>query len=76
MASGRIAANRLRQIADCRRAFEVAEDQVLQDGKPEGDDPMLMLIGRVSMRCNDAEKMIIRMLCPSRGVPVLADVGS
>ena len=76
MASGRIAANRLRQIADCRRAFEVTEDQFLQDGKPIGDDPVLMLMGRVSMLCNDSEKLIIRMVRPSRGVPVLADSGN
>jgi hypothetical protein len=37
---------------------------------------MLMLIGRVSMRCNDAEKTIIRMLCPSCGVPVLGNSGN
>jgi hypothetical protein len=76
MASGRIAANRFRQIADCRRAFEVAEGQVLQDGKPEGDNPVLMLMGRVSMLCNDAEKLIIRIVRPSRGVPVLVDSGN
>ena len=52
------------------------EDQFLQDGKPIGDDPVLMLMGRVSMLCNDGEKLIIRMVRPSRGVPVLADSGN
>jgi calcium-translocating P-type ATPase len=32
-----------------------AQGQVLQDGKPAGDDPVLQLMGRVSMLCNDAE---------------------
>ena len=32
-----------------------AEGQVLKDGKPAGDDPVLKLMGRVSMLCNDAE---------------------
>jgi hypothetical protein len=48
----------------------------LQDGKPKGDDPALMFMGNVPMLCNDAEKMIIRMLCPSRGVPVLGNSGN
>jgi hypothetical protein len=76
MASSRIAANCLGQIADCRQAFEIAEGQVLQDGKHEGDDPVLMLMGRVSILCNDVEKLIIRLVRPSRGVPVLADSGN
>jgi len=29
--------------------------QVLNDGKPAGEDPVLTLMGRVSMLCNDAE---------------------
>src|SRR5258708_40183027 len=28
---------------------------VLKDGKPAGEDPVLKLMGRVSMLCNDAE---------------------
>jgi magnesium-transporting ATPase (P-type) len=32
-----------------------AEGQVLKDGKPAGEDPVLKLMGRVSMLCNDAE---------------------
>jgi magnesium-transporting ATPase (P-type) len=32
-----------------------AEGQVLQDGKPAGDDAVLTLMGRVSLLCNDAE---------------------
>jgi magnesium-transporting ATPase (P-type) len=32
-----------------------AEGQVLKDGKPASDDPVLKLLGRVSMLCNDAE---------------------
>ena len=47
----------------------------MQDGKPEGDDPALTLMGRVSMLCNDAEKLIIRIVRPSRSVPFLADSG-
>src|SRR5499433_3446384 len=31
------------------------EGQVLNDGKPAGEDPVLDLMGRVSMLCNDAE---------------------
>ncbi len=31
------------------------EGQVLDDGKPAGEDPVLKLMGRVSMLCNDAE---------------------
>jgi magnesium-transporting ATPase (P-type) len=31
------------------------EGQVLNDGKPAGEDPVLTLMGRVSMLCNDAE---------------------
>src|SRR5499427_8645963 len=31
------------------------EGEVLKDGAPAGDDPVLKLIGRVSMLCNDAE---------------------
>jgi magnesium-transporting ATPase (P-type) len=31
------------------------EGQVKQDGKPAGKDPVLELLGRVSMLCNDAE---------------------
>jgi len=31
------------------------EGQVLRDGKPAAEDPVLMLMGRVSMLCNDAE---------------------
>src|SRR6516162_9779130 len=31
------------------------EGEVLKDGGPAGDDPVLGLIGRVSMLCNDAE---------------------
>jgi magnesium-transporting ATPase (P-type) len=31
------------------------EGQILRDGKPAGDDPVLKLMGRVSMLCNDAE---------------------
>jgi magnesium-transporting ATPase (P-type) len=31
------------------------EGQVLNDGKPAGEDPVLKLMGRVSMLCNDAE---------------------
>ena len=29
--------------------------EVLEDGKPAGEDPVLKLMGRVSMLCNDAE---------------------
>jgi magnesium-transporting ATPase (P-type) len=32
-----------------------AEGQVLKDGKPAGEDPVLKLMGRVSVLCNDAE---------------------
>ena len=32
-----------------------AEGEVLKDGKPAGEDPVLKLMGRVSMLCNDAE---------------------
>src|SRR5262249_30084343 len=32
-----------------------SEGQVLHDGQPAGDDPVLQLIGRVSMLCNDSE---------------------
>src|SRR4029453_7021256 len=32
-----------------------SEDQVLQDGRPAGEDPVLQLMGRVSMLCNDSE---------------------
>jgi magnesium-transporting ATPase (P-type) len=32
-----------------------AEGEVLKDGKPAGPDPVLALMGRVSMLCNDAE---------------------
>lgn len=32
-----------------------AEGQVLQDGQPASNDPVLTLMGRVSMLCNDAE---------------------
>jgi calcium-translocating P-type ATPase len=32
-----------------------AEGQILKDGKTAGDDPVLKLMGRVSMLCNDAE---------------------
>src|SRR3984893_12809525 len=32
-----------------------AEGQVLKDGKPAGEDPVLNLMGRVSVLCNDAE---------------------
>jgi calcium-translocating P-type ATPase len=32
-----------------------AEGQVLNDGNPAGEDPVLKLMGRVSMLCNDAE---------------------
>src|SRR5499433_186766 len=31
------------------------EGQVLNDGKPAGEDPVLQLLGRVSVLCNDAE---------------------
>jgi magnesium-transporting ATPase (P-type) len=31
------------------------EGQILEDGRPAGDDPVLKLMGRVSMLCNDAE---------------------
>jgi magnesium-transporting ATPase (P-type) len=31
------------------------EGQVLSDGKPAGEDPVLKLMGRVSILCNDAE---------------------
>ena len=31
------------------------EGQVLNDGKPAGEDSVLKLMGRVSMLCNDAE---------------------
>src|SRR5215813_12867110 len=31
------------------------EGEVKQDGKPAGSDPVLQLLGRVSMLCNDAE---------------------
>jgi len=31
------------------------EGQILSDGKPAGEDPILKLMGRVSMLCNDAE---------------------
>jgi magnesium-transporting ATPase (P-type) len=31
------------------------EGQVIQDGQPAGEDPVLKLMGRVSMLCNDAE---------------------
>ncbi len=31
------------------------EGQILNDGKPAGEDPVLTLMGRVSMLCNDAE---------------------
>jgi calcium-translocating P-type ATPase len=31
------------------------EGQILEDEKPAGDDPVLKLLGRVSMLCNDAE---------------------
>src|SRR5262249_17223093 len=36
------------------QGFDV-EGQILEDGKPAGDDPVLKLMGRVSMLCNDAE---------------------
>jgi calcium-translocating P-type ATPase len=32
-----------------------AEGQILEDGKPAGEDSVLQLMGRVSMLCNDAE---------------------
>ena len=32
-----------------------SEGEVLHDGKPAGEDPVLKLMGRVSMLCNDAE---------------------
>jgi magnesium-transporting ATPase (P-type) len=32
-----------------------SEGQILEDGRPAGDDPVLRLMGRVSMLCNDAE---------------------
>ena len=32
-----------------------AEGEVLKDGKPAGEDPVLKLVGRVCMLCNDAE---------------------
>ena len=32
-----------------------AAGQVLKDGKPSGEDPVLTLMGRVSVLCNDAE---------------------
>ena len=32
-----------------------SEGQVLHDGQPAGDDPVLQLMGRVSMLCNDSE---------------------
>jgi magnesium-transporting ATPase (P-type) len=32
-----------------------AEGQILEDGRPAGDDAVLKLMGRVSMLCNDAE---------------------
>src|SRR5512134_2530973 len=31
------------------------EGEVTQDGKPAGEDPVLGLLGRVSMLCNDAQ---------------------
>jgi magnesium-transporting ATPase (P-type) len=31
------------------------DGQILEDGSPAGDDPVLKLMGRVSMLCNDAE---------------------
>ena len=31
------------------------EGQVMKDGQPAGEDPVLTLMGRVSMLCNDAE---------------------
>ena len=31
------------------------EGQVMKDGQPAGEDPVLKLMGRVSMLCNDAE---------------------
>jgi magnesium-transporting ATPase (P-type) len=33
------------------------EGEVLEDGKPAGEDPVLKLMGRVSMLCNDAEML-------------------
>jgi hypothetical protein len=35
-----------------------------------------MLMGRALMRCNGAEKLLIRPVYLSRGVPVLADLGN
>src|SRR5262249_46316077 len=32
-----------------------SEGQILEDGRPAGDDPVLKLMGRVCMLCNDAE---------------------
>ncbi|HEV2154481.1 HAD-IC family P-type ATPase [Bradyrhizobium sp.] len=32
-----------------------AAGQIMKDGKPSGEDPVLTLMGRVSMLCNDAE---------------------
>src|SRR5262249_61100083 len=32
-----------------------AEGQILTNGNPVGEDPVLKLMGRVSMLCNDAE---------------------
>jgi hypothetical protein len=31
------------------------EGEILKDGTPAGDDPVLKLMGRVSLHCNDAE---------------------
>jgi hypothetical protein len=53
-----------------------AEGRVLKDVQPAADDPVLMLMGHVSRLCNDPEKLIIRMVYRSRGVPVLADPGA
>src|SRR5262244_3466525 len=32
-----------------------SQGQVLEDGQPAGDDPVVQLMGRVSMLCNDSE---------------------
>ncbi len=45
------------------------EGEVTRDGQPAGADPVLQLIGRVSMLCNDAEIHQARRRVEGRGRP-------
>jgi magnesium-transporting ATPase (P-type) len=46
-----------------------AEGQVLKDEKPAGEDPVLTLMGRVSMLCNDAELLHVGGVWKVEGDP-------